>query len=247
MVRLVLIGVLSGCMMAQVPAGVGQNQQNDAKTTATTAPAAPAGAAASTGEGSPFDQFPEFSAIMVGSVMIGDQSEMHVYRSKDFFRAESGEGSGYFITRLDNLDSFGLSKTGCMHDSHPYYRAFPLTAFRKDRKIERVKGEKETIDGHVSQIEDITISGGTLMNAMKLRFWEAEDLQGFPVKVEIVKGPHAVIRYKNIVIGPQDKTLFTYPNSCSKGIPQPPGKMPDYLPQGNKAKPAKPASPGPQN
>lgn len=163
---------------------------------------------------------------MVGSVMVGDSQEAHIYRSGKMLRTQSTEGLGYYLTDLDTLNAYGLSLTGCMHDTHPYMRAFPLTAVRKDRKIERVAGGKETVDGHVCQVEDVTISSGGLTNPLQLRFWEAEDLHGFPIKVAIVKGPHAVIRYKDVVVGPQDPTLFIHPNSCKGTIPQPPAKLP---------------------
>jgi len=49
-----------------------------------------------------------------------------------------------------------------------------------------------------------------------MRFWEAEDLQGFPIKIEFLRpgGHDAIVRYKNVVFGPQDPTLFIHPKSC---------------------------------
>ncbi len=163
---------------------------------------------------------------MVGSVMVGDTQEAHIYRSGKLLRTQSAEGIGYFITDLTTFDTYGLSMTGCMHDTHPYMRSFPFSAVRKDRKVERLMGGKETVDGHVCQIEDVTISSGGLVNPMELRFWEAEDLHGFPIKVALLKGPRAVIRYKDVVVGPQDPTLFIHPNTCKSNLPQPPAKLP---------------------
>jgi hypothetical protein len=55
-----------------------------------------------------------------------------------------------------------------------------------------------------------------LANPQKMRLWEAEDLQGFPIKIEfLILGGHGpVIRYKNVVLGEQDPTLFIHPKSC---------------------------------
>lgn len=240
MIRWFVLILLIGLMQAQAPASPAPAEGAATQTPAAEQPKAgePAPAAA-VNSGFPFDNFPEFSAIMVGSVMVGDTSEAHIYRSGNLLRMESAESIGYYITDLAKNDAYGLSMTGCMHDSHPYMRAFPFTAARKDRKIERVAGGKETVDGHVCQIEDVTITSGGLINPMQLRFWEAEDLNGFPIKVAILKGPHAVIRYKNVVLGPQDPTLFIHPNSCKGSLPEPPAKM-RMPPPKAKAKPAAP-------
>jgi hypothetical protein len=90
-------------------------------------------------------------------------------------------------------------------------------------------------------VEDITLSGGGLPKPMYLRFWEAEDLHGFPIKVQVMKGPRSVIEYKNVIVGPQDPTLFMHPNSCKKDLPELPAKTP-AAPAKPKAAPAPPAS-----
>jgi hypothetical protein len=83
--------------------------------------------------------------------------------------------------------------------------------------VERVPVGKETLDGHSCQIEDVTVSSPKPgPPPIKMRLWEAEDLQGFPIKVEFPYpgGKKATILYKNIVVGPQDPTLFIHPKSC---------------------------------
>ena len=63
-------------------------------------------------------------------------------------------------------------------------------------------------------VQDVVISFPK-RPAVKLRFWEAEDLQGFPVKIELrTTSIHHSMEYKNVVLGPQDPTLFIYPNQC---------------------------------
>ena len=51
-----------------------------------------------------------------------------------------------------------------------------------------------------------------------MRLWEAEDLQGFPIKIEfLLPGGHdAIVHYRNVVLGPQDPTLFIHPKSCEQ-------------------------------
>jgi hypothetical protein len=55
-------------------------------------------------------------------------------------------------------------------------------------------------------------------------------LKGFPVKVEFrrLNGHNPVIEYKDVVLGPQDPTLFIYPKSCdaSPGLTSKKGKAP---------------------
>jgi len=240
MIRWFAVIFLTGCMLAQAPAPPAQPENAKPQTSAAgQAPVSDSGGAA-VESGFPFDKFPEFSAIMVGSVVVGDTQEAHIYRSGKILRMQNTNGIGYYLTDLENFEAFGLSLTGCMHDTRPYMRAFPFTASRKDRKVEVVAAGKETVDGHECRIEDVTISSGGLVNPMQLRFWEAEDLQGFPIKVTLLKGPPAVIRYKNVVIGPQDPSLFIHPNSCKTELPEPPPKS--SKPTQKKKAPAAPSA-----
>src|SRR6202521_828995 len=166
----------------------------------------------------PLDSFTDFSALMVGSIMeMGEgSSEAHIYRSGNLVRVEDPAGLGYFITDLSTLETYAFSTGPCMHDSHPYFRVSPFPAARSGSSVERVATGKETLDGHSCQIEDITVSSPTTGSHLKMRFWEAEDLQGFPIKIEFLRpgGRSSIICYKNVVLGPQDRTLFTHPKSC---------------------------------
>ena len=199
----------------------------------------PAGAEPAAKTSYPLDQFTDFSAIMVGSVMAMDEREGHIYRWGNLLRMQGTEGRGYFITDLATSETYGITMLGCVEDKHPYFRTFPFLVDKPDRKIERVAAGTETIDGHVCQIEDVAISSKDLLKPMKLRFWESEDLHGFPIKVEIFRpsGGSKIIRYKDVVLGPVDPTLFTHSNKCA-GLPKPPatkpskGKTPTAAPPG---------------
>jgi hypothetical protein len=242
MIRWIVFTLLTGCMAAQV-AGTPPQTQDPAQSQASEqAPAAQPGAAAPSGSGFPFDQFQEFSAIMVGSVMLGDDREGHIYRSGSLLRTQGTEGLGYFLTDLTSFETYGLTKLGCTHDSHPYFRAFPFSAARPGRKIERVAGGKESMDGHMCQVETVTVSSGDLTIPIKLKFWEAEDMHGFPVKVQILNGSgRGIIQYKDVVLGPVDPTLFVRPEHCAGGLPQLPKQKPAV-----KTKQAAPAAGKPQ-
>ena len=72
------------------------------------------------------------------------------------------------------------------------------------------------MEGHACQIENVTISLPEFGNALQMKLWEAEDLQSFPIKIEfLLPGGHdAIVHYRNVVLGPQDPTLFIHPQSC---------------------------------
>ncbi|MGO9542680.1 MAG: hypothetical protein ACLPN2_19025 [Terriglobales bacterium] len=162
----------------------------------------------------PLDAFKNFSAVMVGD-MNGSDDESNIYRRGNLMRTEVGV-NGYMITDLEKGDTYGIAKTGCLHDSHPGYRVFPFRA-AKHGTVQRVASGKETLDGHSCVIEDVSITtAGPGGGGFKFRFWEAEDLQGFPIKIEFLrpKGRVITIEYKNVVLAPPDAALFKHPLHC---------------------------------
>jgi hypothetical protein len=218
MVRFLATILFICCLAAQLSAQASQTPPDAAAKARE--PAASTTAAPSPSAEYPLDAFKEFSAIMVGSVMNGDDREAYIYRSGNLLRASGPEGHNFLITNLDTLASFGVAATGCMHDGNPYFRSAPFSTRRPGYTVERAITGQETVDGHSCKIEDVTLTSPKLAQIIKLRFWEAEDLQGFPVKVEFLRpSKHdPVIHYKNVVLGPQDPTLFIYPNSCQSSL-----------------------------
>lgn len=206
MVRLLAVILFTCCLTAQLSAQALKEQEPTGQTAAAPSPKTQF----------PLDAFPEFSAVMVGSMVGGDDRESYIYRSGKLVRTEGLEGRNFLITDLTNLETFGVSATGCLHDPNPYFRSAPFSSMRLGYTAERVASGQETVDGHSCKIEDVTLSSPKLPRPIKLRFWEAEDLQGFPVQVEFQRPnkQNAVIHYKNVVLGPQDPTLFIYPKSC---------------------------------
>jgi len=168
----------------------------------------------------PLDAFPEFSAVMVGSVMPSDDRESYIYRSGKLLRNSGPEGHNFVITDLTTKETYGVSAPGCIHDRRPYFRAMPFSFAGPDLTVQRTTSGQETVDGYRCKIEDVTLSAKRFMNPIKLRLWEAEDLQGFPVKVVFLRGIQRSpeIHYKNVVLGPQDPTLFIYPKTCEKSL-----------------------------
>ena len=182
-------------------------------------PAAPESAGEPVKTPFPLDAFTEFSATMTGSRM-GTGGEGHIYRSGDWMRFEGPEGHGYFLTDLTKLETFVVTADHCMKDPHPYFRASPFSAMRPGSTVERSVVGKETLDGHSCQLTEVTVKPSTRgMAGIKMRFWEAEDLQGFPIKIEFMTpgAQHPTILYKNVVLGRQDPTLFLHPTKCGTG------------------------------
>ena len=218
MLRWIRVMVVVGCLAAQMSAQAAKEAgaaelPPAAKPAETTPTAKPASAQ------NPLDSFTDFSAILVGSPMeIGEgTTEAHVYRSGKLFRAEGPEGHGYLITDLSTLETWAVSSGPCMHDTHPFFRASPWAASRPGSTVERNSVAKETIDGHSCQVEDVVIhSPKPAMAPLKMKMWLADDLQGFPIRIDIQRAPgrSATIRYKNVAIGPQDQSLFVHPKSC---------------------------------
>jgi hypothetical protein len=245
MVRLTRVILLMGCLAAQLHAQAPQEQGSAGQTPAMEPGSAGQTAAVPSAKTQyPLDSFTDFSAVMVGSIMEHGQGtqEAHIYRSGKLMRMEGPEGHGYFISDLSTLETYGISAGPCMHDTHPYVRASPFAAARPGSTVERVAAGKETLDGHSCQIEDITVSSPKSgVSPLKMRFWEAEDLQDFPIRIDFERaaGHKATVRYKNVVLGPQDPTLFIHPKSCGS-LPQRP--QPTAAPAAKK--PAVKAPPG---
>jgi hypothetical protein len=182
------------------------------------APVGPADQAAATQpvqSGFPLDRFQEFSAIMTKGVLTGGDWDGHIYRSGNLMRMEGREGRNYLITDLAKRETHGVAATGCLKFSYPFTRSFPFYVSGPGNKYEHIPVGEETVDGHVCRVEDVIISSPKPPSPVKFRFWEAEDLQGFPVKIELrTTDIHRSMEYKNVVLGPQDPTLFIFPNKC---------------------------------
>jgi hypothetical protein len=248
---------LGAFLLAQTPAQPASSEP-PAATKAQSKPSAPSTPAPSSKESAtakgttsaanaqyPLDAFKNFSAVMVGSVA-GDEQESHIYRLGRLMRTEVG--GSYAVTDLTKGDTYGVSPKGCLHDTHPAFRVFPFDVSSPARKVERAPSGKETVDGHSCNIEDVTVtSTGPAAHSLKMRFWEAEDLQGFPVKIEVLSsfGHNKTILYKDVVLVPPDAALFKHPANCQVLAPKDLPAVPMPTPSPKKL-PASPPASNPQ-
>lgn len=167
--------------------------------------------------GFPLDQFQEFSAIMNGSILPASDWDGHIYRSGKLMRLQRDTRvPSYLVTDLEKQEEYGVAANGCIRLNTPSSRSFPFFLSGPGYKYERVPVGEEAVDGHLCRVEDIKIDAPKNPQQLKIRLWEAEDLQGFPIKIENRRenARRWSIHYKNVVLGPQDPTLFIIPNKC---------------------------------
>jgi outer membrane lipoprotein-sorting protein len=169
----------------------------------------------------PFDAHKQFSATMVmtGAPMAGHgQGDMKVYRLNDKMRTNIGT-MGYSIIDLTQHTMYMVMGQGMCMQMSPRGQQNP---FAEQGSVERTPAGTDTVDGHPCKVENVTVTpqNGT---PTKMKVWEADDLQGFPVKVEIQsnKGPVTVM-YKDVSLDAPAASLFTHPDNCRQ-MPSMPG------------------------
>jgi len=161
---------------------------------------------------------------------------MKIYRLGNRMRAEWDNENEIRISNLEkrNLtymrpkDWVGKPKE-CATGDHMDMATYPFFAYMgSDFNVERVPGtegvEKEVIDGHPTKAENYTATrkeGGPLV--AKITLWRAEDLKGFPVRMEI--DPPATrkftLYYTHVSLEPPDPKLFQVPANCLKVTAKP--------------------------
>lgn len=176
----------------------------------------------------PFETFKQFSAtiVMTGAAMQGHQAgNMKIYRSADKMRTDMPGGTGYMIMDLTQHTNYMVMGSGmCMQMNTPPQQPNPF-AQAQNATVERTPAGTDTVDGHPCKVENVTV---TPQNGQptKMKMWEAEDLKGFPIKIETQssKGP-VTIEYKDISLTEPAASLFTHPDNCRQ-MPVMPGGGP---------------------
>jgi hypothetical protein len=81
-------------------------------------------------------------------------------------------------------------------------------------KVDRTPMGNAVVDGHPSKVEKVVVTGAD-GKTTESKVWEAEDLQGIPVKIEsqTAHGPLMAV-YNDIVLAKPDPALFTLPDKC---------------------------------
>ena len=149
----------------------------------------------------------------------------------------------FHVTDLVCNSTWAVHPERCSHVGGPDVRSYPFSILN-NYNVERSPSdekEKETIDGHACKIERATFtSKEDSPIVVKMKLWEAEDLKGFPVKIEITSSTRTItVSYKDVNLDPPDPSLFKLPAKC-----------PDFRPNvkvRSKKPAAKPSNTPPKN
>jgi outer membrane lipoprotein-sorting protein len=171
----------------------------------------------------PFESSKQFSAtvVMTGGNVKGAQGEMKIYRSGDKMRTSMPGGMGYVLMDLTQHTNYMVMGTGmCMQMAHPTQQN-PFSE-AQDATIDRSPAGTDTVDGHSCKVENLTVTPHN-GQPTKMKVWEADDLHGFPIKIEMqtTHGPVS-IEYKDISLSEPAASLFTHPDNCQQ-MPNMPG------------------------
>jgi outer membrane lipoprotein-sorting protein len=174
----------------------------------------------------PLDAQKQFSATVVMSGMPANnpmaKGDMKVYRSGDKIRSTLG-AMGYMVMDLTEHTNYMVMNGMCMQmnatgQQNPFAQAAGAT-------IDRSPAGTDTVDGHSCKVENLTVTPQN-GKATKMKVWEADDLHGFPIKIEMqsAKGP-ITLQYKDISLDAPPASLFTHPDNCRQmgampGAPQ---------------------------
>jgi hypothetical protein len=162
----------------------------------------------------PLAPFTHFSATMTGGLLKDEPRK--IYRSGNLLRVDLD--NKFHVTDLVRNSTWAVHPERCSHVGGPDVRSYPFSVLN-NYKVERLPSdekEKETIDGHVCKIERATFaSKEDRPIVVKMKLWEAEDLKGFPVKIEITSSTRTItVTYKDVNLDPPDPSLFKLPAKC---------------------------------
>jgi hypothetical protein len=188
----------------------------------------------------PLDRFENFSAIQNGGPLPGMDADRYIYRSGKMMRMQ-GDASppNYYVTDLSKQESHMVAASGCLQLGSAYTRSFPFFLSGPGVTYEHIPGGEATVDGHRCHVEEVKIHSPKNPVVIHFRLYEADDLEGFPIKIENRREPAYpwVIHYKDVRLGPQDPSLFLYPQQCQSSLGF------KKISPGSKAKAAQPAKP----
>jgi hypothetical protein len=161
-------------------------------------------------------KFRSFSANVTGG--IARDHDRKIYRSGKWMRLDFDDS--YRVNNLETLEMWSVGARRCVKFDRPDAGSYPYSAYH-DFKVERTTTEmKENIDGHPCKLEILTLTatdGRPIVAQMKL--WEAQDLDGFPVRIDVEEGGHTFTStYTNVSFEEPDPKLFEHPTRCTQGL-----------------------------
>jgi outer membrane lipoprotein-sorting protein len=169
----------------------------------------------------PLEAFQSFSATLNGG--IGRDTDRKIYRSGKVIRLDFADH--YRLVDLEKLTTRFVYSDRCRTIGFPDAGSYPFSAYHGFKVERALTEEKETLDGHSSGIENVTLTSTSKdkeLITIKMKLWEAADLKGFPVKVEVEVGrDHKItVNYTNVSLTHPDPVLFKSPAGCPGGASQ---------------------------
>ncbi len=174
----------------------------------------------------PLDAFQQFSANVSGSPL--KWNKMQVYRSGKQMRADYKLEDEYRISNQASRNGWvirpieGVTRTKeCRRMSLIDIATYPFFAFGdKQFNVERSPAvENETLNGHSCKVENYVFKAKDGRGQVKAKLWEAEDLKGFPIQMEIAGSmPKFTMNYTEVSLEPPDPKLFRLSALCHAGV-----------------------------
>jgi hypothetical protein len=158
---------------------------------------------------------PDFSATEVRHLG-GGQMTWKVYHSGSNFRVEMAPGEAFiFASSADKVYRVLLKGTQCIETPAKQARPMsPLQLLSGAEKVQRKPTGTDVVEGHACKVENVTVTGADGTKTA-LKVWEAQDLKGMPLKIELHSGLHVLVTtYRDIVVGAPAKALFKRPDNC---------------------------------
>jgi len=177
----------------------------------------------------PFEAVKAFSATYVMSGTSGNaqqgQIQTKIYRSGSKLRTDLPGGAGYSIIDTSDRTTYMVMGSGMCMQMTAKEQQNPF-AQPPDVTVERSSAGTDTVDGHACKVENVTVtqhSGPHAGQATTMKVWEAQDLHGFPVKMQMQTARGVVtMEYKDVSLTEPDASLFVHPDTCRQ-LPNLPG------------------------
>jgi len=163
-------------------------------------------------------RLPDFTATEAIESLGGRIPTSKIYHAESKFRVEPTPGFATIylpaVNRIYRIFSTDQPNSICI--SEDMNKAATLRSPIQDLsgvKLERTDAGTEVVDGHRCKVWSVTVttSDGAVGRG---RVWEAQDLDGFPIKVEWRTGQRLTAVYREIVLAPPDPALFEPPANC---------------------------------
>lgn len=175
---------------------------------------------------------PDFSATQINQLppTSPQMPPWKIYKSGANFRTENSPGqSTLYLPGNKMVYNTVAHPPSCM--AIPMSKAkFVRSPLQQDPGVTMKKKPvgTEVFEGHSCTVEDVVLLSPD-GHELQAKVWEANDLQGFPVKIEAVGAPSFIFR--DVVLAKPDPALFQPPAKCltpedltGKALPIPPAK-----------------------